>query len=170
MEFSDVVHSRRSVRDFTEKKIDAKILGKIVEAALRAPSAGNLQSYRIHIVRNQEAREGLAIAADQHFLARAPVVLVFCADITRAEGRYGERGAELYAVQDATIACVYAQLAAADEKLGSVWVGAFEPLEVARLVNAVAYEVPVAMLALGYPNGNPPATPRRPAEEIVKEI
>lgn len=170
MEFSKLVHTRRSVREFTPKKIPAETLRRILEAAVTAPSAGNLQSYRIHAVYSSEAKEELAAAAEQAFIAKAPVVMVFCADIERSEAEYGERGAEIYSVQDATIACVYAQLAVADEGLGSVWVGAFDPLEVARIVGAVAFELPVSMLVIGYPENRPDATSRRPLREMVNEV
>jgi nitroreductase len=170
MEFTKLAHTRRSVRDFADKKIPVELIRKILEAAVSAPSAGNLQSYRIHAVYSKEAKESIAIGSDQDFIANAPVVFVFCADIERSEDEYGERGAELFAVQDATIACVYAQLAAADEGLGSVWVGAFDPLEVARIVGAVAFEIPVAMLVVGYPNAKPEATSRRPLREMVNEV
>jgi nitroreductase len=170
MDFSKLMEKRCSVREFEEKKVDVNALRRIIEAAMRAPSAGNLQSYTIHIVRGAEARQGLAIASDQEFLSQSPVVLVFCADMNRAESKYGERGSGLYAIQDATIACASAQLAAADEGLGSVWVGGFEPLEVARLVGAQAYEIPVAMLPIGHPAEKPQKRGRRPVEEIVREI
>jgi nitroreductase len=170
MEFQDVVRNRHSVRDFQEKKVDVKIIKRIIDAAMSAPSAGNLQAYKIHIVRSKESRESIAIGSDQHNLAKVPVILVFCADILKSEAKYHERGAELYSFQDATIACAYAQLAAANEGLSTVWVGGFEPLEIARIVGAVEYEVPCAMLAIGYPNAKPRMTDRRPMEEIVKEL
>ena len=47
--------------------------------------------------------------------------------------------------------------------------GGFEPLEVARIVGAVEFEIPVAMLAIGYPNEKPRATSRRPMSEMVFE-
>ncbi len=169
MEFSKLILARRSVREFSDKKVDVKIVKRILEAAMTAPSAGNLQAYKMHLVRSKDKRESLAIGSDQPNLAKAPVIIVFCADIMRSEGKYGDRGAELYSFQDPTIACAYAQLAAQDEGLGSVWVGGFEPLEVARIVGAVEFEVPVAMLAIGYPNEKPAATSRRPMSEMVFE-
>jgi len=170
MDFAKLVQERCSVRDFSDRKVDVKTIKAIIEAAMRAPSAGNLQAYKIHIVRSGDAKEGLAIASDQEFLAKAQFILVFCADMPRSESKYGDRGSELYSYQDATIACAYAQLAAADLGLGSVWVGGFEPLEVARLVGAAAFEIPVALLPLGYPNAQPAPRSRRPMKEIVSEI
>lgn len=170
MEFPKLVQIRHSVRDYSDKPVSVDVLRSILDAAMSAPSAGNLQSYTIHVVRTEQSRHELAMASDQEYMEKAPIHLVFCADMNRAESKYGERGAELYAYQDATIACAYAQLAAADHKLGSVWVGGFEPLEVARIVNAVAFEVPVAILPIGYPNETPVATSRRPMRDIVREV
>jgi len=171
MEFTELIGKRRSIRNFTDRKIDGAILRKLTQAATSAPSAGNMQSYKIYFVSGEKAREGMPLATDfQECVSKAAMLVVFTADQKRAEAKYGERGIEFYATQDATIACAYFQLAAEDEGLGSVWVGGFEPLEVSRLINAGSYEVPVAILALGYPNEAPEPRGRRPLKEIVREV
>lgn len=171
MEFYEVLEKRHSVRDFSEKEIEQKKLQKVLEAAIKAPSAGNLQAYKIYAVRSNDAKEALVPAAlYQEFLSGASVLLVFCADKAHSLAKYAERGAELYAVQDATIAAAYSQLAATAEGLSCVWVGAFDPLEVSRIVNAGSDEVPVAIIALGYAKGKALETGRRPIKEIVKEV
>jgi nitroreductase len=171
MDFYDVLKGRHSVRAFQDKDIQDKVLRKILGVATMAPSAGNLQSYKICIVRSAELKEELAGAAEyQEFLAGAPVILVFCADQKLSESRYGARGFELFAVQDATLAASYCQLAATAEGLSSAWVGSFEPLEVSRLLSLLAYEVPVAIIALGYPAGEAEETRRRPLNDVLREI
>lgn len=171
MDFYDVVDKRRSIRAFQDKPVDAKVLKKILNTVSSAPSAGNLQAYKITIIRKQELKEGLMSAAfNQESIIRAPVVLVFSADEKRSEVKYGERGLEFYSLQDATIAAAYCQLVAAAEGLGSVWVGGFDALEVSRLINAESYEVPVAIIPLGYPAENPERSKRRNLKEIVREM
>ncbi len=171
MEFYEVLEKRHSVRDFSEKEIEQKKLQKVLEAVVKAPSAGNLQAYKIYVVRSKDAKEGLVPAAlYQEFLSEASALLVFCADKARSLSKYAERGAELYAVQDATIAAAYSQLAATAEGLSCVWVGAFDPLEVSRIVNAAPHEVPVAIIVLGYAKGKPLESGRRPIKEIVTEV
>ena len=96
--------------------------------------------------------------------------MVFCADQKEAESKYEQRGFELYSVQDATIACAYAQLAIAEEGLATVWVGGFDPLEVSRIIQAMPFEVPVAILPVGHAAEKPESTGRKPLKEIVKEI
>jgi nitroreductase len=141
-----------------------------LDAANSAPSAGNLQSYKVYVVRNDEAKDEIMMASsDQECIVQAPLVLIFCA-VRNPNLKYGERGADLYSVQDATIAAAYAQLAATEEGLGTVWVGAFDSLEVARIINADSYEVPVALIPLGYPADNPRPRERKPIAELMKEV
>jgi len=171
MDFYDVIDKRRSVRAFQEKKVDAAVLRKVLDTLQLAPSAGNMQAYKIAIVRDQAVKEALSSAAfDQESIIRAPVVLVFSADEKRSESKYGERGLEFYSLQDATIAAAYCQLAAAAEGLATVWVGGFDVLEVSRVINAGSYEVPVAVIPLGYPAENPARGKRRNLREIVREM
>ncbi len=171
MDFYDVIGKRRSVRAFQDKPVDAATLKKILDTVSLAPSAGNLQAYKITIIRTQELKEGLMSAAfDQESIINAPLVLVFSADEKRSEVKYGERGLEFYSLQDATIAAAYCQLAAAAEGLGSVWVGGFDTLEVSRLINAESYEVPVAIIPLGHPAEAPGRRERRHLKELVREM
>ncbi len=171
MEFNEVLKLRRSVRSFKEKEVEPEKLSAIVSAFMSAPSAGNLQSYKVYVVRSPDVRAALVTAADyQEFLARAPVLLVFCADPRRSETKYGQRGFELFAAQDATIAAAYSQLAAAAEGLSSVWVGDFDPLEVSRVLSVLSFEVPIAIIALGYPAETPQPVQRRPARELLREV
>jgi nitroreductase len=89
------------------------------------------------------------------------------ADPPASARTYGERGATLYSVQDATIACHHAHLAAASLGLGSVWVGAFSPAQVAKALALPKDLVPVALLPVGYPAEAPAATPRKPLGELL---
>ena len=170
MEFYDVIQNRHSIRAFLEKEIDSEKLQRILHAVSSAPSAGNLQAYSIYVVKSSEIKQKIQSAAlEQEFITQAPLVFVFCAN--RNPGlKYGARGAELYSVQDATIAAAYSQLAATQEGLGSVWVGGFDTFEVSRLINAASYEVPVAIIPVGYPAERPSATARKPIDELVREI
>jgi nitroreductase len=171
MEFLETLESRRSIRVFSEKGIEKDLVKKILYAATLAPSAGNLQAYKIVLVHTQEAKRDLMIAAmDQECVLQAPVVLVFVADQKTSEIKYEDRGRELYAMQDATIAAAYAQLAAADLGLGSVWIGAFDTLEVSRIIGAGEYEVPVAIIPIGFPAESPETPERKPLEEMYRMI
>jgi nitroreductase len=169
VQFFDVIERRRSVRAFDAKTVRAETMDRLLDAVLLAPSAGDLQAYEIIAVERPELKSALAAAAlDQAFIAQAPVVLVFLADVRRSESKYGRRGATLFCIQDATIAAVYAQLAAAALGLASCWIGAFDDERVAKVLAAPDAMRPVAILPVGYPAEHPTRPPRRPLQDLVR--
>jgi nitroreductase len=171
MDFFEVVRERRSVRAFAPAPVGKDELQPILETLNRAPSAGNLQAYEVYVVRDQDRKARLVKAArDQEFIEQAPVVLVFCTHGKRAEARYRARGTELYALQDATIACTYAMLAATALGLASVWVGAFEEQPVKEIVGVAEEQRPVAMLPIGHAAETPHAPRRRELADLVHVV
>ena len=171
MEYFEVIKTRRSTRSFEARPVEEDKVRKILEAANIAPSAGNLQAYEIHLVRRPATLKALVRASrGQAFVAQAPVALVFFAHPSLSSEEYGARGASLYAIQDATIACMQAWLAATDQGLASVWVGAFDDDEV-RVVLGVGTDLsPVAILPIGYAGEHSGQTSRRPLTNLVHEI
>ncbi len=168
LEFFEVIGRRRSVRAYSPKPVEEEKLTKIFQAANMAPSAGNLQAYQVYAMHDLTKRKALAHAAfDQDFIIEAPVCLVFCADPARSATKFGERGRELYSIQDATIAGTYAMLAATDQGLATVWIGEFDEDEVRGVVGAESLR-PVAMFPVGYPAEEPKAPERRAIEEIFR--
>lgn len=171
MDFFDAVKERRSVRAFSSLAVEAEKTNKILHAANNAPSAGNLQAYEIYHVTSRPCLQALAHASfDQQFVAQVPEALVFCAHPARASKKYGERGSTLYSVQDATIACTYAQLAATSLGLATVWVGAFNDEGVRKAIGIGNDLLPVAILPIGYPAEHPEPAPRRALDDLVHPI
>jgi nitroreductase len=168
--FFEVLRSRRSIRAFLDRPVEEQKLRQILDAANSAPSAGDLQAYEIVVVRDTKIRAAPSRGAlGQTFIAQAPVGLVFCANPQRSAGKYGRRGIQLYCVQDATIACAYAQLAATALGLGSVWIGAFDTAAVAQALGIGREWRPIALLPIGYPAESPEPTPRRTLNDLVHE-
>jgi nitroreductase len=78
----DAIEQRRSIRRFKPDPIPNKCITALLDAARLSPSGSNAQPWRFKIVKDQETKEKLAQAAyDQSFIAKAPVVIVCCADI-----------------------------------------------------------------------------------------
>jgi len=168
MEFLKTLDRRRCVRSYRRAPLDKRKVQAILDAALLAPSAGDLQAYRVVVVENPETKAALVDAAHgQHFIAEAPMVLVFLADPERSSAKYGQRGRLLFSLQDATIAAAYAQLSAADLGLASCWVGAFDDGAVASAINAPNDLRPIAIIPLGETAEWPDRPPRRSGSELV---
>jgi len=171
MDFFEVLKRRHSVRRFKEKEIEKDKVKKLLEVANSAPSAGNLQAYRIFLVRDKAKKKRLARAAvNQEFVSQAPIDLVFCMDPFRSGRTYGTRGETLYSIQDATISCTQVHLAAVDLGLGSVIVGAFDEAEVSKILRIPADLRPIIILPIGYPDETPEKTPRRSLDDLVCEV
>lgn len=161
------VKSRRSIRDFTDQEIPADAIEDLVEAIRWAPSAGNLQSRKFYFVFNRDIRKKLAKAAlNQDFIIKAPLAVVACLD-RRIAARYGERGVNLYSIQDVSASVMSMMLAAQERGLGTVWVGAFNEFEVIEILDLPGNLRPIAVVPVGYPAKIPKPTPRFPRQETV---
>jgi nitroreductase len=158
MDSSDFFHflkSRSSVRSYERDPLSEEEIGYILTCAATAPSAGNLESWDVIVVTDEEVRVALSQAAfDQVHVEQAAAVFVVCANYIRSMSRYGERGI-LYGLEDAVIACTYMMLGAHAQKLQTCWTGAFDDDEVRGVLDLPQHIRPIALLAVG--RGNPPA-------------
>jgi len=171
-DFFKTVRHRHSVRKYQkDAPVEHEKLHAILEMACAAPSAGDLQAYKIFVVSNQDKLSQLKKATfEQDFISEAPISLVFCADPQRSAEQYAERGRQLYALQDATIAASYAQLAIVAAGMASTWVGYFDEQQVKKTLDIDEQLVPVAILTVGYPAELPEPSPRRRLEEVIQHI
>ena len=154
---------RKSVRAFTGEKIPAEAKNLILEAAVNAPTAGCQQLYTIIDVTDQNLKEALVDTCDhQPFIAKADLVLIFCADCRKWYEAYLDTGCDprrpgegdlLLATADAAIAAQNAVTAAWSLGIGSCYIGdVMENCEKQReLLKLPSYVFPAAMLVFGYP-------------------
>lgn len=170
MEVNEAIKERRSVREFQDEPVSEGDLEQILDAARWAPSSGNTQPLEMVVIRERGKKRQLARAAlGRSFVAEAPVVIVVCADVRRTEGRYGRRGEELYAIQDAAAATQNILLTAQSLGYATCWVGAFDDEKVAEAIDAPDRVRPFAIVPLGVPAEEPAAPDRRSLEEITHE-
>lgn len=162
-EIIESLHRRKSVRAFEEQGVPEEIKRAILEAAAAAPTAGNQQLYTILDITDQSLKDQLSVSCDnQPFIAKATMVLIFCADLQKWLDVFEEGGAAprrpgcgdlLLAVDDALIAAQNAVTAAESLGLGSCYIGdIMERCETHRqLLNLPEYVFPAAMLVFGWP-------------------
>ena len=171
MEFSEVMAKRRSVRHFNAKlDVSDEDIRALIEAAVAAPTAGNIQPWRFTIVRSIEAREKLAAALRQRWATTAPVVIVVSVDPRPCAARYSDRGEQLYAIQDTAAAAQNILLAAVDRGLASCWIGAFDADAVRDALDINAPIEPIAILPVGYSAESAGRPARRPLSEVANWI
>lgn len=176
--------NRKSVRVFEDREIPKECKSQILQAAVNAPTAGNQQLYTILDITDQSLKDRLAETCDhQPFIAKAKLVLIFCADCRkwyrgfRAAGcdpRRPGAGDLMLAVLDAAIAAQNAVTAAESLGIGSCYIGdVMENCEIHReLLSLPAYVFPAAMLVFGYPTDQQKKRPkplRAPMSHILHE-
>jgi nitroreductase len=188
------IHNRKSIRAYQESPIPAEAHDMILNAALRAPTAGNMMLYSIIEVTDRQKKERLAETCDhQPFIATAPMVLLFLADYRRwtdlfafsgvdeafcsARGlpqRGPEEGDLFLACCDALIAAQTAVIAAESMGIGSCYIGdIMENYEVHREMFDLPDSVfPITLLCFGYATerqASGPLSSRLPKEQVVFE-
>lgn len=175
---------RKSVRVFTERQITPEEVSAILDAAVNAPTAGNQQLYTIINVTDPQLKAKLVESCDnQPFIAKSPLVLVFCADCRKWYNTFLEYdcnprkpgvGDLMLAVSDANIAAQNAVVAAHSLGIGSCYIGdIMENAELQReLLSLPPYVFPAAMLVFGFPTKQQikrEKPPRSPMQYIVHE-
>ena len=157
------LHDRKSVRVYEDRPVEPEVKRAVLEAAIQAPSAGNMALYTILDITDQELKNKLAVSCDnQPFIATAPVVLIFCADYRRwydvfckyaDHVRKPDLGDLFLAEADTLIAAQNAVVAAQSLGLGSCYIGdVIENFEFHRdLLKLPRHVVPAAMVCFGYP-------------------
>lgn len=156
MEFKQVLTKRRSIRRFTHRKVNEKTILKALEAALWAPSAGNVQDKEFIIVRDPELKQQFVGAVfDQVWVAHAPVIIVMVSDINKLRLKFRER-AEFYATISAGAAMENMLLYLTSKGLQGTHVGLYDEVTVKRLLGIPEDKRVFSIIALGYPAETPP--------------
>lgn len=176
-----VLTSHESIRSFEETPLAADVLEAILVSARSAPTSSNLQAFSIVVVEDADRRARLAhLVGDQAYVAEAPVMLVFCADISRfhhlaaRQGRsFDANNLEMFLLSsiDSALAMQNALVAAESLGLGAVPIGSIRnnPSAIAEELALPQGVFAVVGLTIGYPSeGVRRGTkPRLPSEAVV---
>ena len=156
MEFFEVIKKRHCTRSFNPKKLVSDLdIEKIIDAGKSAPSAGGIYPVKFAVVKKQPTKNRLAdstanVLHRMDFIPEAPVVIVVYADVEKTATKYGERGKNLYVIQDAAVATENIFLAATALGLGACWVGAFDENIVRKILHLKEDQRPMVIMPIGY--------------------
>lgn len=172
----NTMNTRRSVRAYSDRPVEPETRQLIIDAARRAPTAGNQQLYTIIDIKAQDIKDHLALSCDnQPFIAKAPMLLLFLADFHRTFKLFLASGAEEYcrrnnlsmkqpgaaelllSLDDALIAAQNSVVAAESLGVGTCYIGdIMENWEFHRdLFKLPEFVFPAALVCYGYPKGAP---------------
>lgn len=172
---------RRSIRKYSDREVSRELLDSILEAAMRAPTCGNMQLYSVVVTRTPEGKAALAPAHfNQPMVTEAPVVLTVCADYERfsrwcrlseADPGYDNFLSFMSAVADATIFAQQIVAIAESEGLGTCYLGTvtYNARQISETLNLPDLCVPVACITLGWPAEEGVRTERLPLRAVVHD-
>ncbi|MCC6034524.1 MAG: nitroreductase family protein [Desulfurococcaceae archaeon] len=156
----EFLKSRRSIRKFKPQSPPRDLVLKAIDVARFAPSARNSQPWRFIIVEDTEIKSKLAsIHIYASPLKNAPLAVVVVCHVDESPTSY---------MLDCANATIYFLLAVHALGLGAVWIQTLRNIEEIRSILGIPENViPVAIIALGYPDESPSPKPRKPLEEVV---
>ena len=166
MDFLEIAKKRYSVRNYSDRKVEAEKLDKILQAAHVAPTAANLQP--VHLIAVQE-KDGLEKIGKGANIYGAPLAVIVCANHDKAWVRPFDN--KQTTDIDASILTDHMMIEATELGLGSVWVCYFKPDIIRKEFNLPDNLEPVNILAIGYSNEEAADPERQSQTRIqVKEL
>ncbi len=178
MKFLDLVKKRNSVRNYSSRPVPGEVIERCLEAARLSPSACNAQPWSFIVVADAALRKRVAEAAFappynlNTFAAKAPVLIVVVTErtkyVTRVAGYF--RGIQ-FSLVDVAIACEHLVLQAAEEEVGTCWLGWFNEKRVKKILNIPKRKKVDIIISMGYPEKKEEREKtRRPIEKIRRYL
>ncbi|MDL2269130.1 oxygen-insensitive NADPH nitroreductase [Desulfosarcina sp. OttesenSCG-928-A07] len=175
----DQIKAHRCIRKFTDQPVDDKTVEALVTTAQCAATSHYLQAYSIIHVKDKTTRKTIAqLSGNPAWVEKAPVFLVFCADLTRLDAACRMRGVvmekgwtelSVTATVDTALVGQNLLLAAESLGLGGVFIGGIrnDPETVCELLKIPDQAYPVFGMCLGWPAHDPPVKPRLPVQAVL---
>lgn len=185
----------------TNRPLEAEIITSLIDLATKSPTAYNLQNWRFIAASSESAKIRLkSVAFGQEKILHSSVSFLICGtleahkhlrsvlqpsvDANIIEQKVVDAWAMQTAsyegnlilqrdeaIRSASLAAMSLMLAAQDLGLGSCAIGGFDATQVALEFGLSSTEIPVIIIAIGYPTSNNwPQKPRKPLSEILTII
>ena len=173
----ECIKTRRSIRKFEDRAVEAEVIAEIVNLAAYAPSWKNSQTARYTLVLDKALKDRLANECMMGFEYNvgtangAPAMIV----VTTVNNRSGyERDGSATTSKgthwqsfDAGIATQTFCLAAHEAGLATVIMGIFDEEKVKEVVGVPEGQSVSALVAIGYASDEPQAPKRKSAEDLL---
>ena len=178
METKDCIYTRRSIRKFQEKPVEKELVEELVKLASYSPSWKNTQVVRYNAVEDPELKGRVADQCVLEFgyntktIRRAPLLLVL--SYVQGISGYEKDGTpttpknEHWEVFDSGIAAQTVSLAAHELGLGTVILGIFDDAAVKEVLELPEEERVACLIAVGYPDADPSAPPRKEVGDLLR--
>jgi nitroreductase len=172
--FLELAAARRSIRRYKPDPVEREKLDLCLEAARLAPSACNAQPCRFVVLDEPALREKFCaqaftgVYAVTRFAAAAPVMVAVISDTGKLSAWLGNQVQDTnFRLVDIGIAAEHFVLAAAEQGLGTCWIGWFNAKAAARALGLGRGRKVEVLLSVGYPAESPAPRPRKSREDYA---
>jgi nitroreductase len=162
MNFLNLVKTRKSIRSFSDKKVDKKTIEKILEFGTYAPTTCNQQLWNFIVIEDSKVKDRLINhAASNTLIKKAPVIII----VTYDGWNYKE------AIQNSSLAVENILLGANYCGLGALAMNSYgSDSKIKRILDIPNSETICCFIALGYPDSRAKKAsliPRRNISEVI---
>ncbi|MBU1887731.1 MAG: nitroreductase family protein [Candidatus Omnitrophica bacterium] len=159
MEFFDVIKNRKSVREYSDKKIDRGLIEKIIDAGRMAATARNEQPWEFIATSDKEVMKKIcSMCPNGPFIKDASYLLAVFSKDTK------------YYLEDCSAATQNILLAIEALGLGGCWIAGDKKdyaETVGNIFNAPEGHRLVSMISVGYPKKLQGPKAKRPLKEVL---
>lgn len=179
MEALECIKGRRSIRQFTDETVSKEVFESLVDTARFAPSWKNTQIAR-YVSLTGASKDKLAEVSfkawegNANIIKSAPMAVVLTYVKNRSgferDGSFTTSKEDRWQNFDCGIAAEAFCLAAYEKGLGTVILGIFDEVEVAKAINLSEDRGVACVIALGHPVSNPDAPKRKEVADLVSYL
>lgn len=175
------LNNRRTIREFTNEKIDDNIIKEILNALMHSATSNGLQQASIIRVTAEDKKKAIAKVCNQEYVARVPELFIFIADhyrnfrLIRDNGRNYDTVSNvdifIQGLTDATILASNMVSMVESMDLGAFFIGSIlnDTQRIIEILNLPKLTYPVVGVGFGKPNQKPQMKPKIPSELRVFE-
>ena len=157
MQVQEAIHTRLSIRRYTDNEIPDEHMNILFRALQLAPSANNYQNWEFVFVSDPDLKQRLVAAcSNQRFVRDCAYFIAGVADPTLK-----------WHMVDITIALSQFALQAVELGYGTCWIGAFDESGVKQVLNVPHNKKVVICMTLGQPAGKHVPRGRKILEKII---
>jgi len=162
----EAIKNRRSVRKYKPELVPEGLVQKILEAAVWAPSASNIQPWNFIVIKDEKVLDMVRKISPGYF-GDATLAILVCSDKERAHKLGGELGRDYLTVADCAVAVQNMLLAAYASGLGTCIVKSFSSTAIKHILEIPDGIEPELLVIVGYPDQSPKPPLRRPLQQIT---
>lgn len=160
--------SRKSVRAYTDQPVSCAQIDTLLRAAMAAPTGRDMRPWKFIVIDDKEMLKTLAEQLPYaKMLPEAQAAVLVCGDLSVTDDKGNPSGNWMF---DCSAATENLLLAAESMGLGAVWTAVYPYDERLRPVTEVMqlpdYIVPLNVIPIGYPKGNPQPKNKYDADNI----